>query len=231
MTDRVLVDNDVVLKMCCYDAIGDLINCVAGKTRVIHVLGVLRYVLGKAISKGQSIKNRERAADRLEQLLESVALIEPNDDELELAAEFEETAQSCGADFDVGESQLLAVMITRAAILLLTGDKRAIRAMQPIVARSSYEEQVAGRVACLEQTIMEFIRQNGARTLHPRICREPAIDKSLAICFSCASGTFDRNSIVRALGSYIRDLRNAAPNVLIGSDDLTAVIAQKDSVG
>jgi hypothetical protein len=231
MTDSVLLDNDVILKTCCYDAVDELIGCIAGKTRTMHALGVVRYVLARAIAKGKNIANKERAADRLVHLLGSVALIEPNDDELELAAGFEEAAQSRGVDLDGGESQLLAILIRRSAALLLTGDKRAICAMEPVVQARGYEEQVARRVACLEQIVMALIGRHGAETLHTRVCGESGIDISLAICFSCASGSFNPESIVEALVSYIRDLRRYAPSVLVDSDDLSTVIPQEDGIG
>lgn len=224
MADSVLVDNDIVLKMCCYDTVDELIGCIVGGTRSIHVLGVLQFVLAKAINKGKKIANKQRAADCLTRILESVALIEPNLDELELAAELEEVAQSSEVDLDGGESQLLAVLIKRSAILLLTGDKRAIRAIEPVVKAIGFEKELIGRVACLEQVVMELIGRHGAEMLHPRVCSEPAIDASLAICFSCASGFCNSENIVRALLSYIRDVRSSAPSILVDSDDLSTVI-------
>jgi hypothetical protein len=160
-----------------------------------------------------------------------VTPIEPDDEELALAAEFEEVAQSLGVDLDGGESQLLAVLIRRSAALLLTGDKRAILAMEPIVQAGSYHDQVARRVACLEQIAMALISRHGAETIHRRVCSEAAIDKSLANCFSCISGFCRPESILEGLTSYIADLRRQAPRVLVDSDDLSTVVPQEDGVG
>ncbi len=188
MTDCVLMDNDAILKTCCYGVVDKVIDCLAGRVRTINVLGVVRYVLGRAITKRKNIADKERAADRLAYLLGRVALVEPNDEELLLAAGFEEAAQSLGVELDGGESQLLAVLIRRSASLLLTGDKRAIRAIEPVVEASGHREQVARRVACLEQLVMALVGRLGAEAIHRCVCREAAVDKSLAICFSCASG-------------------------------------------
>jgi hypothetical protein len=231
MIDHVLMDNDVILKICCYDIVDELMGCTVGKLRTAHVLGVARFVLGKAISKAKNIANKERAAERLASLLSRVALIEPDVDELSLAAEFEETAQVRGVALDGGESQLLAVLIRRSAGLLLTGDKRAIRAMEPVVKAGAYGEQVTRRVACLEQIAMALIGRHGVESIHRRICSEVAIDKSLSNCFSCASGFCREESIVEGLASYIADLRRDAPFALVESDDLSTVVAQEDGVG
>ena len=69
MTDCVLMDNDVILKTCCYGVVDKVIDCLAGRVRTINVLGVVRYVLGRAITKRKNIADKERAADRLAYLL------------------------------------------------------------------------------------------------------------------------------------------------------------------
>lgn len=224
MADAVLCDNDVILKTCCYDTVDDVLDVIAGQTRTVLVLGAVRFVLSKAIGRARNIADKQRATDCLARFLSRVALIEPNDDELLLAVEFEEAAQSCGVDLDGGESQLLAVLINRSAALLITGDKRAVRAVEPVVKSRGYEEHVARRVACLEQVTMALVGRLGAETLHVRICREANVDISLAICFSCATGLYRQESVARALLSYIGDLRRHAPSVLVDSDDLSTVI-------
>jgi hypothetical protein len=230
MADGVLIDNDIVLKTCSYDAVDELIACVSGRSRTIHVLGVAKFVLTKAIKKRANILNKERAFACVARLMASVKLLEPDVDELALAAELEETAQSREVELDGGESQLLAVLIQRAASLLLTGDKRAIRAIEPVVRACGYETNVAGRVACLEQVIMAMIGRHGAEIIRAKICSEAAADISLAICFSCVSQSRSQESIVEGLVSYINDLRRSAPSVLIDSNDLSAVIPHENSV-
>jgi hypothetical protein len=197
----------------------------------MHVLGVARYVLARAISKRKNIANKERTADRLGCLLGMVTEVEPSDDELMLAAQFEESAQSFGVNLDIGESQLLAVLIWRSALLLVTGDKRAIRAMEPVVLACGYKGQVAQRVACLEQILMTLIRRHGAETFHARVCSEADVDIAMAICFKCASGSYTLESVMESLASYIRDLRRCAPNVLVDLDDLSHMISQEDGIG
>jgi hypothetical protein len=224
MADSVLMDNDIILKTCCYGVVDEVLGCVSGKASTIHVLGMVRYVLGKAIANRKYISDREGAASRLSYLLGKVALIEPDDDELSLAAEFEQTAQSLGVELDGGESQLLAVLIRRSSALLLTGDKRAIRAIEPIFQSSDYRRQVERRVACLEQIMMAVVGRHGAETIHQRVCSEATVDKSLAACFSCSSGTCNLQSILDGLASYIRNLRRDAQWALLVSDDLSAVI-------
>lgn len=225
MADSVLMDNDVILKTCCYGVVDEVFGCVSANARTVHVLGVAKYVLGKAISKRKNISDKHGATHRLTNLLSKVAFIEPNDDELSLAAEFEQAALLLGVELDGGESQLLAVLIKRSAGLLMTGDKRAIRAIEPILQTTDYRQQVERRVACLEQIMMAVIGRNAVETIHQRVCSEAAVDKSLAACFSCSSQTCNLQSILEGLASYIRDLRQDTKWALVDSDDLSTVIS------
>lgn len=225
MPDAVLMDNDVILKASCYDVVDEVVAILAGGSRAIHVLGVGRFVLERAIAKKKNISDRGRARDRLARLLGSVTAIEPDGDELVLAAEFEQAAQTHGLALDGGESQLLAVLIKRSAALLLTGDKRAIRAIEPLVTASGHGDQVAGRVACLEQVVVALISRHGAEAIRARICGERAVDTSLSICFSCSSVAVNPQSIREGLASYIKHLRCDAPIALFRADELSFVVA------
>jgi hypothetical protein len=225
MADEVLVDNDVALKACCYDANEELLECLAGETRSVCVLGVAKYVLPNAIAKGR-VADKARASDRLARFLEDVTSLEPIDDELDLAAELEEAALRVSAGtLDVGESQLLAILIRRGAMLLVTGDKRAIRAIEQVVVSHGYEGKAGSRIACLEQAMLSLLIKHGADALHSRVCSEAEMDKALAICFKCVSGLYGLEAIRDSLLSYIRDVRKYTPVTLVESDDLSAVIS------
>jgi hypothetical protein len=70
---------------------------------------------------------------RLDDFLASVELIEPTVEESTLAAEFESLALAAALPLDAGESQLCAVLVSRNLPLLVTGDKRAITALESLV--------------------------------------------------------------------------------------------------
>ncbi len=224
MANSVLMDNDVILKMCCYGLVDEVTALFGAEGRTIHALGVARYVLGRAITKRKNITDREGAAARLVSLLGRAQHIEPSAEEVALAAEFEAAAQSFEVELDGGESQLLAVLIMRSAALLLTGDKRAIRAIEPVVREAEHQKRVAGRIVCLEQLAAALIGRHGAEAIRGRVCGEAAVDKSLAICFSCSSSGCEAPSILEGLASYVRDLRRGLQYALAEGDDLASVI-------
>jgi hypothetical protein len=223
MADAVLLDNDIMLKACSFSMVEEVVHLL-GMIGGIWILGTARFVLQKRISRSGRIINRGEVAAALEHLLKTTSTIEPDGAEIAFAAELEEAAQKRALDFDSGESLLLAVLILRSCALLLTVDKRAIHAMEPIATSDPRIGKVAGKIACLEQLMMALLKRYGAEVVRDRVCREPDTDKSLAICFSCNGNSFVLGHAVEGLRSYIGDIRKRAPTILIASCDLSPLV-------
>ncbi len=136
-----------------------------------------------------------------------------------MAAEFEEIAAKNSLDFDTGESQLAAILLKRGASLLLTGDKRAIEALNGLGASG-----FAGRIACFEQLIASIINKCGHQQLRERVCNEPQTDKAVTICFSCSNAEVYEEEITAGLASYVEDLRLSTGTLLLDSLDLSAAV-------
>jgi hypothetical protein len=117
---------------------------------------------------------------------------------------------------DAGESQLAAIVAERLLARLLTGDKRAIQALDQLVGDLPPLSVLGGRVRSLEQLI-EYLVDGGepANAVAQAICAEPTVDKTLTICARCAGA--DGPALERdALRGYIERLRGQAPRVLGG---------------
>lgn len=210
----VALDNDIVLKGVCY-GLTLWPDPVEGKRP--GILGAARYVVGKRLDRAPLKGDKGAARGVLEALLEVAEELEPGEDELTLAAELERAAQEKDLDLDPGESQLVAITVTRAIPLLETGDKRAIAALQSLLGGDVRLQSLEGRVRCLEQTLKIRLGP-GCESLEEvvqAVCREPGVDKTMSICFSCASGgAAGCETVLAGLDSYISALRNDAPNVL-----------------
>ncbi|MGZ3273514.1 MAG: hypothetical protein ACXU82_17390 [Caulobacteraceae bacterium] len=214
MGDVVLIDNDIVLKTCCYDLSAEVMGILAPSSDKLAVLGAAPYVLRDRVKRSKRIANVARVMATLEAFLGQVSKLEPDDAEIGLAAEFEAYAQDVGTQLDTGESLLLAALVKRSAHALLTGDKRAIEAVAQIVAALTLEPQVNGRIACLEQLFTQLVDAIGIDQLATRIRQEPLADQVLAICFRCASGKVTAEEARECLASYIADLRGRSAMVL-----------------
>lgn len=218
-----LLDNDVLLKTSCYQANEELLRCLspAGDISVLPVAG---FVLASVIERSQNIIDKTAAAHALSQLLGAVSLIEPEENETVLAAEFKSEAQARSLPMDPGESLLFALLVSRQETLLITGDKRAIRSAETIMNALAKHDRVAGRIACMEQLILHILNFSNASDLHLKVCREPGIDKTLSICFSCSTGSISNETATVGLTSYISDLQKDA-TILLSSCDLSSVIS------
>ncbi len=142
-----------------------------------------------------------------------MTLLEPSPEEAALAAELEYEAQRANLSLDSGESQLCAIVLKRNVSWLLTGDKRAIAALESLSAQMSFGAALAKRIVCLEQLFLRLLVLN-AKALAMAVCNEPNLDKALTMCFACSSGTATADSIKEGLISYVGDLRKSAATLL-----------------
>lgn len=212
----VLVDNDVVIKSISYGFAEEMLSLLQSHGLSAAILTVSRFMIFNKMKRLRSLLNREVTLDELGQILGLFNPIEPNEAELALAAEFEDAARTCNLELDGGESQLFAILLQRALRLMLTGDKRAIRAIEAI----GGSRLSVPSVACLEQLIISLVGEMGISNMRSIICSEKAVDKTLAICFRCSTSDFDTQPIIQGLVSYASDVRRSAPRSVIASDGL-----------
>lgn len=229
MAEDCLIDNDVLLKVCAYDLVDEFLELFVGSRLLI--LPTAQYVVESVIKRTGRIKDKVRAADNVKRLVASASTIEPTADEIEAAAALEEQAHQGSFELDNGESILFVLLASQKAGVLLTGDKRAIAALEKVSPSLSDPSTVTERIAGLEQIISSLIQRRSPEEIAAKVCTEPDVDKAIAICFRCSSGNFDASSTSEGLTSYIGDLRRAAPTLLIPDDGLVELLSDEDSVG
>lgn len=208
-----LVDNDVLLKGACYRLLNHPITADCG-VNGIGYLAAARFVLSKRINRARLRGNAAEAEAELMSFLAEHVPIETTAEEQTLAATLEAMAQEIPVNLDSGESQLLAVLAVRMLPALITGDKRAIIAIERLRDATTALAQVSGKVSCLEQLVRRAVMKNDPAAIQEAICKEPDVDRALTICFSCLSSERSVEFVVQALDSYISDLRQKAPRTL-----------------
>lgn len=203
-----VVDNDVLLKAVRYGAVA-----LMWQDGAIGILGAAPFVVGKRVRK--LAKERPDLEAQLQELLDLSVLLEPADEEVALAAEIELAALRRALPLDSGESQLVAITVTRGIPVLTTGDKRAISAFEALLGEVQWLEALCGRVRCLEQLVLDCARGKGQfEALAAAVCSDREADTTLAICFGCFGGGSARNEVEQGLHSYIEALRSHAARVL-----------------
>jgi hypothetical protein len=208
VADAVLVDNDVVLKLCCYGLGGVLAGGFGAERPVMLAVG--RFTLRDRVRRSQSINDRDRVARDLEQAFELTTQATPTTDEIEFAARLEELALSRSLELDTGESQLLAMLLMRPHPLLVTGDKRAIIAVGGLELAEARH-----RLACLEQLLVTLLGSVPLNIMRQGVCSEPKTDKAATACFSCTAPSVDGDDVLVGLESYVEHLRRLSGETLV----------------
>jgi len=211
---KAAIDNDILFKGACYGLLSQLIGTTCSETEVVGVLGSARFVVGKKIEKSKLRRNRAAALAIFLEFLNQSEAMEPTPDEQDMAADLELTAQRLGINLDSGESQLCAMLVYRVLPLLLTGDKRAIKAMERLVNADNRLVAICGKVRCLEQLVLDALANWDNAAFRKAVCSEPEVDKALAICFSCTNQSIEVASVIEGLQSYIGSLRMESSRVL-----------------
>jgi hypothetical protein len=208
------VDNDILFKGACYGLLGELIAAIPATPAGIGILGAAKYVVSSKLRNAILACGVDQPLRDLQNSLEFAEVLEPTIEEQRYAAELEASAQQSQLQFDTGESQLCAIAIGRAIPWFVTGDKRAIRALERLLVGREEAKMFASKLVCLEQLFLRLIAGQNADAVRSAVCAEPMIDKALAACFSCHSAEVKPESWSEGLTSYIRDLRGSAPTLL-----------------
>jgi hypothetical protein len=209
---RAVADNDILLKAACYGLLPRLMATVPGDG-AFGILGASRFVVSKTIMRTPLRGDPCSAKTQFLVFLTENEVIEPSAEEQHLAADFEAAAQKTALNLDAGESQLVAILVSRGLLWLVMGDKRAVASVETLLDTDERLQVAAGKVRCLEQLVADALATGNPDQIRRAICDEPSVDKTLSICFSCSSP--EASSVpLEALSSYISDLRARAVRVL-----------------
>lgn len=204
------IDNDILYKGAGYGLLIDLIEAIPAQPKNVGVLGAAKFVVTAKL-----LKSRLSAAlPLLDEVLRHVQYLEPTVAETGYAAQLEYEAQRAGLNIDTGESLLCAIVVERTLLHLATGDKKAIKGIDSLLAARGEINKLAGKVICLEQLVLRLIRGSDASAVRSAICAQATLDRALAACFSCASPEIKADGWEEGLASYIRDVRADAPSIL-----------------
>jgi hypothetical protein len=207
---RAVVDNDILLKGSCYGLLG-ILTATPPADGPLGILGASRFVVPKKIRRTPLRRDPAIAEAHFAAFLAENEILEPSADEQHLAAALEAAAQQMGLNLDAGESQLVAILVSRQLAQLLTGDKRAVASIEILLDADARLSVVRGKIKCLEQVVWGALAIGDAKQIRCAICAEPSVDKALSICFCCGSPEADP---IEGLSSYIADLRTRAGRVL-----------------
>lgn len=214
MADGAAVDTDVLLKAAAYRLAAELIAVLEPKGRPA-ALGLTHLIAAKQLARMRGLRDRDGAGGELNTLLAMLGWLEPEDDEIALAADLVAAAQERGLPLDAGEAQLTAIVVRRSLPLLLTGDKRALTALAELVEGEPIRPSLVGRLACLEQVLRSVAELIGGVELRARICAEPDVDGAMRLACSCGRTEWDPSQLHVACASFAAAVKAQVGDLLV----------------
>jgi hypothetical protein len=194
---KLLADTDAFCKLAIAGLLSDAIRRVFGaELRHCGRLPALPYMLRKGALRR---KYGEKACDELIPLANSMPVLStPDITVLEKLIPI--------AEIDPGEAQLFAAA-ANANLVLLTGDKRSLRALAKVEEVTDF---LSGRIAVVEAILLALHDEIGQDQMRKCMVPLSQVDQVVKICFSEGSP-----SPREGLFSYYRDLaREVKPLVL-----------------
>lgn len=184
-----LADNDIVFELARCDLLSEFLAWLEAPPNEVWVLRTMRFAAKKYL------KDDAAAMARLQQFLGRVA--ETPDASSESLARFD--------GLDVGEHQVFAVFLdNRDNAQVITGDKRALRAVAAIAAKDpDLATALHQRVRCLESTLVGFIARFGYPVVNGKVAAGSSKNQVLRISFGANR---DQAHADDALKSYFAEL-------------------------
>lgn len=209
------MDNDVLHKTTAYGLFANVLKTPQLQDETYGALGAAKYVVSKKLKKRPPSRGLDAALADLSEAFQKLKVIEPTQEEIATAAGIEYQAQHLDLALDTGESMLCAVLLVRGLNHVLTGDKRAIKALEIL---NTAENIFESKIICLEQIFLWLVSDQGIHQIRNAVCNDKAMDQALTSCFSCYSPEVPDDECVEGLRSYILDLKRSAPVVLVSDD-------------
>lgn len=202
MNDGAALDTDILLKVSAYRLAGELIAVLQPHGRP-GTLGLTHIIAGRQLARKRGVRDQAGAAAELTSLLARLERLEPDEEEIGLAADLAARAQALSLPLDAGEAQLVAITAMRGLPMMITGDKRALEALASMLTGEADRSPLLSRLVCFEQVIAVLATVVGEETLRDRICAESDVDGAMRLACSCGRTDWDPAQLHEACRSYV----------------------------
>lgn len=194
MASRLLVDNDVLIKLSHWGLLDHLPACFDLDWQHLSALTSLKFRAQRGDTK---LFRTPAVAARLAEQLEHTAEIPAGD-----AADLSKLQGII--DLDAGEVELVAACLSDPDALLISGDKRALSALAN-ACPPGVAARLSGRVICLEQLLTLIARKTSAGFVIDGVLKHRELDSALRSVVGptgCSEATF-----LEGMASYVSHLR------------------------
>lgn len=204
------LDNDIIRKLIAFGLFEEAIALLQITKADLRVLSTTEFVFRRK-QKKQKLHTPEVWTEIMA-LVESCATISETNYDLAEVDQLEQFKD------DIHEGEATLILATRGEIdfLLLSGDKKFMKALAKIPDKTIYN-RLCGRVICLEQFVLKLIEVKGFIWVKERVLPvlpERDCDGALKACFGSGEQATEAN-VRETLSSYIKEVTDAAPNLLM----------------
>lgn len=210
-----LSDNDIVEKLAICDLLDEALGAFGATREDVLVIPTLKHRIGIGTPRPKTVDRLGQiVAARLVKFLSTIREID--DYSAEDHAMLESLDDS--VEIDAGEIVLLAATARFTDYLLLTGDKRCLRAVATSPECAEIAARIQGRVVCFEQVICRVIRHTGFERVRAKVVPVLATcDTALRASFG-SGGLAIEGEAMACLRSYIAEIRGFPIDLLIDGD-------------
>lgn len=184
MTVTTLIDNDIVIKLAQMDVYVDALAAIGVQPgHVASLRAMLRYMGIADAGKRERLTKTQAEAERLNVVLHSITELEMTEGEALAAAALMKRVLTEGLDLQEGELALLVVAVTRGALDVCTGDKRALSELPALEVLWVSLSALRGRLVCLEQLFAQLFKTSGFARIRTAVTTSPRADNALAFVY------------------------------------------------
>jgi len=216
MTTRLLIDNDIVIKLACMDVYVEGLNAIGYAPVSVGSLTVMLRFMGLfEEARRRRVTHSQAEADRLLVALQSITQIEPTEEEAKVIASVSKIALMNDLDLQEGELMLLVIAVSRGNLRIATGDKRALRSLRAMEDLWADISQLRGQFYCLELIFSRLCSTLGFARVRQAVTTSPRADETIAYVYD-QTQTAAQNGFIAGLGMVIREhIEHPAPGWLV----------------
>lgn len=213
-----LLDNDVVEKLAQLDLLPEAKKLLAAKFGQLLILETLKYKLCP-VKESKRKKRNATVMSRIEDFIkDDIGEIDSVVDDKDLIK-----ALAVNSDgLDAGEMQLLQALFKPENEMLMTDDKRFLKAISQFDFLEEKLKQISGSIICFEQIIYFLIVELGFEQVKSKVIQalesETPIDTALRACFGSRHLAI-QEIVVESLNCYINDICKDSGQLLSVSEE------------
>lgn len=198
------VDNDIILKLAAYNLFWEAITKLSVKQENIRILPTAEQVFSR--NRRLSTQYTDKTIQRALQIAKACTSINQYS-----IAEYESLVAEEG--IDAGEALLVAATQTEVDYLLITGDKRFIKALasSQLV---DLKQRLNKRIICLEQLILNLINVSDFDKICRRIVSAEDCDETINEIFKLGRQAKQKD-VSNSLNQCVADLRFQTGELLV----------------